>query len=157
MNKKLKSFDKLMDEFEVFGKKVIDEKERKISGLTNALNKESGKLSARQDVLLKDAKAKIAKLQSLGDLGKKIKGSFEGFFSKTLRISKKIEEIDVEKSALEKNLLNIRDKAKALSIMSNNASLKKQAQEVEAEIKKQEESKKKLLGKMKSLLDDLRL
>jgi chromosome segregation ATPase len=157
MNKKLKSLDKLSKEFENFSNDVIKEKEKKIGNLTNSLNKESAKLDARQDELLKEARMKAAKLQGFGDLGKKIKGSFDGFFSKTLIISKKIDEIDKEKTNLKDALLVIAKKAKALSLMNSNNTLKKQAQEIAVEIKKQEEAKKNLLGKMKSLLNDLKM
>ncbi len=154
---RVNSFDKLKAEFNALSERVVIDKKKKIGTISSLFEKETKKLSDRQDALLKDAKRKASKLESYEYLGKKIKGSFEGFFDKTIRISKKIDEIDKEKDELRRRLLSVKEKARALKLMSSNANLKSQAREIDAEIKKQEEAKGKLFKKIRSLLDDLKV
>ncbi|MFP4567578.1 MAG: hypothetical protein ACLFN8_01410 [Candidatus Woesearchaeota archaeon] len=157
MSSRLKSFDKLKVEFDNLSDKIIREKKRKISDLSSSLDKESAILRERQNKLFDDARAKASKLESYESLGRTIKNSFDGFFKKTIIISKKMDEIDSDKVDLKKNLLVLKQKAEALVVMSSNESLKEQADALDLEIKKQEEAKHRLIGKMRSLLDDLRL
>ena len=154
---KLKSFDALKKDFENLSGKIIGEKKKKIDSLSSSLVKESKELVKVQEKLFNDAKYKISKLESYEGVGKKIKAGFEGFFDRVIKISKKIDEIELDKAELNKSLLALKNKAKALEVMSSSASFKKQALAVEAEIKKQEEKKKTLLNKIQSLLNDLKV
>ena len=154
---KIKQFDDLKKDFDQLSKDVLTDKTKKIESMSNSLNKEADAISKTQEKLLADARAKVAKLDNYDAVSKKLKDSFEGFFNKLLKISKKIDEIDVDKESLNKNLLILRDKARAFKVMDSSNSLKKQAQELELQIKKQEEAKTKLLGKIRSLLDDLKV
>lgn len=154
---KQKYLDKLEGEFDHLGGRVIKEKKKKIASVFDSFEKDSKKLLKRQDELLQDAKEKVARLRSYEDVGKKIKSGFDGFFSKTVKIYKKMDEIDSDKEELKKNLDNLYKKAKALDVMSSSSSLSKQVKSLFEEIKKQEAAKTKLVNKIKSLFNDLRL
>jgi chromosome segregation ATPase len=154
--KKAKLFHRLSNEADELGNKILGEKNKRISEVFASLKKDSEALFQKQDVLLYGARKKTVKLESYNDFDKKIKSSFKGVFEKIVNISKKIKEIDSERDSLKSNLEKLHSKAKALSLMSNNKDLKNQVEEISAEIKKQEEIKKKLFGKINSLLDYLK-
>ncbi len=154
---KQKSFESLRKDFEKLSDNVIREKKKKIDSLSSSLSKESKEVLGLQDKLFKEASAKISKLQNYEDVGKKLKSGFEGFFDRIIKISKRLDEIELDKEELTKSLVALRDKAKALKVMDGNASFSKQARALEEEIKKQEQKKKNLLGKIHSLLNDLKV
>lgn len=151
------SLNEMIFELDKLSDRLIKEKKKKIETLEKTISKSSEKIINSQDTLLRNARAKTAKLQNYERLNQKIREGSKGFFEKTIKISKKIEEIDKEKEELRNNLKNLYEKTKSFNILCSNSELKEQTKEIENEIKKQEESKKKFANKIKSLLNDLKV
>lgn len=131
---------------------LSSEKEEVLVNLVKKMGTRSDDILARQDSMISDAREKVKIIQSYATAGKKTYEDFSSLFNKKLKTVKLIDDIDKEKEELLEELESLKRKVGTFSILSNYAKVKKEIGDIEKVIKKYEDRKNSILGKIKNLV-----
>jgi len=140
------------DSLDRLGKEVSEKKGSLLLKRVDDLKARQDSIVKAQDNMSKEIHSKTGESSSYASMNDKIHKGFEGFFSKTIDTEKLIKEIEGDKKGMMDDLEALKKKVTAFTLLTSNASIKTQMNDIEGKLKAYEGKRLNIRYKIEKLL-----
>jgi chromosome segregation ATPase len=148
-NKVMMNYKAALDKLE---QEISDKKGSLLSNKIKDLKSGEDGLFKKQVEIENDIRKAVGAVQSYIGVSDKVHKSFDGYFSKNITTEKLISEIENDKTDLNKDLESLKSKVLAFTLVTSNASIKSQLNDMEDKLKEFERKKLSIRYKIEKLV-----